>query len=105
MTTAASLACSRALRTTAGVPTWVPDRRRSGACCTATATTVAAALRVPAASNTIGTYLHGPLLPKNVWFADWLIARALGPGAAPLAALDDELERQTHLSARRAAGA
>jgi len=28
--------------------------------------------------NTIGTYLHGPLLPKNVWFADWLIARALG---------------------------
>ena len=27
--------------------------------------------------NTIGTYLHGPLLPKNVWFADWLIARAL----------------------------
>ena len=31
--------------------------------------------------NTIGTYLHGPLLPKNVWFADWLIARALGIGA------------------------
>ena len=27
--------------------------------------------------NTIGTYLHGPLLPKNVWFADWLIATAL----------------------------
>src|SRR6516164_8178175 len=21
----------------------------------------------------IGTYLHGPLLPKNAWFADWLI--------------------------------
>src|SRR2546422_986489 len=28
--------------------------------------------------NILGTYLHGPLLPKNVWFADWLIARALG---------------------------
>ncbi len=28
--------------------------------------------------NTIGTYLHGPLLPKNAWFADWLIATALG---------------------------
>ena len=28
--------------------------------------------------NVIGTYLHGPLLPKNVWFADWLIATALG---------------------------
>jgi len=54
--------------------------------------------------NTIGTYLHGPLLPKNVWFADWLIARALGPDAAELVPLDDELERETHLSARRAAG-
>ena len=29
------------------------------------------------AGNTIGTYLHGPLLPKNTWFADWLIAKAL----------------------------
>ncbi len=28
--------------------------------------------------NVIGTYLHGPLLPKNAWFADWLIATALG---------------------------
>ena len=27
--------------------------------------------------NVIGTYLHGPLLPKNAWFADWLIATAL----------------------------
>jgi lipid II isoglutaminyl synthase (glutamine-hydrolysing) len=54
--------------------------------------------------NTIGTYLHGPLLPKNVWFADWLIARALGIAEGELAPLDDELERQTHLSARRAAG-
>jgi lipid II isoglutaminyl synthase (glutamine-hydrolysing) len=54
--------------------------------------------------NTIGTYLHGPLLPKNVWFADWLIARALGIDAAELAPLDDAIEQQTHLSARRAAG-
>jgi CobQ-like glutamine amidotransferase family enzyme len=53
---------------------------------------------------TIGTYLHGPLLPKNVWFADWLIARALGLSAQELAPLEDELERETHLSARRAAG-
>jgi lipid II isoglutaminyl synthase (glutamine-hydrolysing) len=56
------------------------------------------------AGNTIGTYLHGPLLPKNVWFADWLIARALGLDADALAPLEDEIERQTHLSARRAAG-
>jgi len=55
-------------------------------------------------ANTIGTYLHGPLLPKNVWFADWLIARALGLRAQELSPLDDTIERQTHLSARRAAG-
>jgi len=55
-------------------------------------------------ANTIGTYLHGPLLPKNVWFADWLIARALGLDPAELAPLDDRLEQQAHLSARRAAG-
>ncbi len=33
----------------------------------------------------IGTYLHGPLLPKNAWFADWLIKTALatrGPAGA-----------------------
>ena len=55
-------------------------------------------------ANTIGTYLHGPLLPKNVWFADWLIARALGIGVDELTPLDDELERETHVSARQAAG-
>jgi hypothetical protein len=54
--------------------------------------------------NTIGTYLHGPLLPKNAWFADWLIATALGVDPARLTVLDDELERDAHLSARHAAG-
>jgi lipid II isoglutaminyl synthase (glutamine-hydrolysing) len=54
--------------------------------------------------NTIGTYLHGPLLPKNAWFADWLIATALGIDPDELAPLDDTLERAAHLSARRAAG-
>ncbi len=54
--------------------------------------------------NTIGTYLHGPLLPKNVWFADWLIARALGLRPDDLTGLDDETEHQTHLDARHAAG-
>jgi CobQ-like glutamine amidotransferase family enzyme len=51
----------------------------------------------------IGTYLHGPLLPKNAWFADWLIARALATDQ-PLAPLDDALEDAAHASARRAAG-
>jgi lipid II isoglutaminyl synthase (glutamine-hydrolysing) len=55
-------------------------------------------------ANTIGTYLHGPLLPKNVWFADWLIARSLDVEEGELAPLDDELERQAHAGARRAAG-
>jgi lipid II isoglutaminyl synthase (glutamine-hydrolysing) len=53
--------------------------------------------------SVIGTYLHGPLLPKNAWFADWLIETALGL-AAPLAPLDDRLEDAAHAEARRAAG-
>jgi lipid II isoglutaminyl synthase (glutamine-hydrolysing) len=56
------------------------------------------------AGNTVGTYLHGPLLPKNVWFADWLIARALGIATGELTPLDDDLELDTHQSARHAAG-
>jgi lipid II isoglutaminyl synthase (glutamine-hydrolysing) len=52
----------------------------------------------------IGTYLHGPLLPKNAWFADWLTAMALGPEVVELAPLDDALEDAAHAAARRAAG-
>jgi lipid II isoglutaminyl synthase (glutamine-hydrolysing) len=52
--------------------------------------------------NTIGTYLHGPLLPKNIWLADRLIELATGSELEPLA--DDSLEEAAHLSARRAAG-
>jgi lipid II isoglutaminyl synthase (glutamine-hydrolysing) len=51
----------------------------------------------------VGTYLHGPLLPKNAWFADWLISTSLRLGE-PLSALDDELEAGAHADARRAAG-
>jgi hypothetical protein len=53
--------------------------------------------------NVFGTYMHGPLLPKNAWFADRLIATALGV-EGPLAQLDDEFERAAHAEARRAAG-
>lgn len=56
--------------------------------------------------NLIGTYLHGPLLPKNAWLADRLIAVALERryGARPeLEPLDDRLEQAAHESARRAA--
>jgi len=56
--------------------------------------------------NLIGTYLHGPLLPKNAWLADRLIALALERryGTRPeLEPLDDELERAAHESACRVA--
>jgi CobQ-like glutamine amidotransferase family enzyme len=51
--------------------------------------------------SVIGTYLHGPLLPKNAWFADWLIRAATG--LDELEPLDDTLEDAAHASARRAA--
>lgn len=54
--------------------------------------------------NVLGTYLHGPLLSKNVWLADWLIARALGKDPAFLAPLDDSIEEAGHVAACRAAG-
>jgi lipid II isoglutaminyl synthase (glutamine-hydrolysing) len=56
--------------------------------------------------NMLGTYLHGPLLPKNAWLADRLIQLALArrEGAEPeLTPLDDALERAAHETARRAA--
>jgi CobQ-like glutamine amidotransferase family enzyme len=55
--------------------------------------------------NLIGTYLHGPLLPKNAWLADHLIELALERryGERPeLEPLDDTLERAAHESAREA---
>jgi CobQ-like glutamine amidotransferase family enzyme len=52
----------------------------------------------------IGTYLHGPLLPKNAWFADWLAATAMGIAPDGLEPLDDALEDAAHAAARRAAG-
>jgi len=48
----------------------------------------------------IGTYLHGPLLPRNPWLADWLLAQAAAhaSGGEPpaLAALPDALEAEAH---------
>ena len=57
--------------------------------------------------NLIGTYLHGPLLPKNAWLADHLIATALERryGTRPdLEPLDDAFELAAEASARAAAG-
>ena len=55
--------------------------------------------------NVIGTYLHGPLLPKNAWLADHLIALALERRygtRTKLEPLDDEFEAAAHESARQA---
>src|SRR3954471_15389217 len=60
-------------------------------------------VRGGAHGTVLGTYLHGPLLPKNAWFADWLAATALG--GVELAPLEDTLEDAAHAAARRAAGA
>jgi lipid II isoglutaminyl synthase (glutamine-hydrolysing) len=59
------------------------------------------------AGRVLGTYLHGPLLPRNPWLADWLLAQALAhrTGGEPpqLDPLPDELERAAHaVSAERA---
>jgi hypothetical protein len=55
----------------------------------------------------IGTYLHGPLLPRNPWLADWLLAQALAHRTAgdppDLEPLPDTLESEAHaVSANRA---
>jgi CobQ-like glutamine amidotransferase family enzyme len=57
--------------------------------------------------NAIGTYLHGPLLPRNGWLADWLLSKALGhaTGREPpaLSPLPDDLEREAfRVAAERA---
>jgi lipid II isoglutaminyl synthase (glutamine-hydrolysing) len=57
--------------------------------------------------NIVGTYLHGPLLPKNAWLADHLIELALERryGERPrLEPLPDDFERAAEASARAAAG-
>ena len=54
----------------------------------------------------VGTYLHGPVLPKNPELADWLLTHALerrmrkgdaqAASALPLAPLDDACEHGAH---------
>ena len=49
--------------------------------------------------NSIGTYLHGPILPKNPQIADFLISKALilkyGAGVK-IKKLEDSLEKKAH---------
>ena len=55
---------------------------RSAASCRASATTAARARGLPGRAALYGTYLHGPLLPRNPWFADRVLAEALAPAPA-----------------------
>jgi CobQ-like glutamine amidotransferase family enzyme len=54
----------------------------------------------------VGTYLHGPLLPRNPWFADWVLVQALAHRLRELPVfepLPDALEHEAHtVSAARA---
>jgi lipid II isoglutaminyl synthase (glutamine-hydrolysing) len=54
----------------------------------------------------LGTYLHGPLLPRNPWLADWLLSAALLRKTGEWLELDtlpDALEAEAHaVSAARA---
>lgn len=54
--------------------------------------------------NAIGSYFHGPLLPKNPHIADWLIQKSLEikyQEQITLKKLDDVLEWQAHEIVRR----
>ena len=59
------------------------------------------------AGNVIATYLHGPVLPKNAWLTDHLLALALehaggGRALAPLAhSREDSAQREAVLVAER----
>ena len=51
--------------------------------------------------NTFGTYLHGPILPKNPLFTDYLISLALNKKykcEIPLTELDDIIENRANSS-------
>jgi CobQ-like glutamine amidotransferase family enzyme len=54
--------------------------------------------------NAFGSYVHGPILPKNPGFADRLISLALERryGDGTLQPLDDKLERLAHAAALQA---
>jgi len=58
------------------------------------------------AGRAIGTYLHGPLLPRNPWLADWLLAQAIAHQTGEFVELEplaDDLEAEAHgVSAERA---
>ena len=61
-------------------------------------------VRGGAHGTVVGTYMHGPLLPKNTAFADWLIATALGLAPDGAGAARRRAGGAAHAEAARAAG-
>ena len=58
------------------------------------------------AGTIYATYLHGPILPRNPWLADYLLRIALerrAGGPVRLAPLDDQVEERSHADAARRA--
>lgn len=54
--------------------------------------------------NALGSYFHGPLLPKNSYLADWLIAKALEvkyKEKMKLGVIDSKIEELAHKAALR----
>ncbi len=68
---------SPASRTTAAAPTSAPASSRSGGSCPGFGNNGKDGCEGVRRGRLIGTYLHGPLLPKNAWLADVLIGWAL----------------------------
>lgn len=56
--------------------------------------------------NVFGTYSHGPVLPKNPRFCDFILETALARryGSAALEPLDDSVENMAHAAAARLCG-
>ena len=74
----------RASRTTAAAPASAPDAKPLGRVLKGHGNDGRSGyegVRGGPHGTVIGTYLHGPLLPKNAHFADWLTATALGDRA------------------------
>ena len=86
--TPAGRSSSRAQRRSAG--SWPAERRMSGF----------EGCRL----GTIGTYLHGPLLPRNPWLADWLLARAVQHRFGELPVFEPLMDTIEERGARRREG-
>ena len=76
---ATAAARSSASRTTPGARRWPLGSQPLGRVLSGNGNDGASGYEGARAGRVLGTYVHGPLLPKNAWLADWLIREALEP--------------------------